>query len=150
MNLPDIRNAYAEAVQDRQTAEWLLSQLSNAELNDPLWLAYRGAAEAIMASHVTNPFTKLGYVGKFGQSLAKAVTLAPESAEIRFLRFSVQHNLPAFLNASKHLAEDKAVIMKHLDDPAVEATVRQTIAAFLLESGGCTPEETRQLEAILK
>jgi hypothetical protein len=49
------------------------------------------------------------------KTLSKAIAADPANPEIRFLRFSIQYYVPAFLGFSKNLDEDKKVIVQHFE-----------------------------------
>ena len=74
-------------------------------------LAYKGAAEAIRARDASM-FNKLTYVQQAARTFDQAVALDGKNPEIRFLRFSVESNLPAFLGLSKHVDEDRALLVE--------------------------------------
>jgi hypothetical protein len=145
-----IRQEYIEAINSDNKTDELLKKLSKTSGEEPLLIAYKGATEALKAKHAFNPYTKLTYLKKSNESLQWAIKLRPENVEIRFLRFSIQHYLPGFLRADKELQEDKSVIIQHLQDKEVEHSLRQSIGKFMLESGRCTPQEVKQVQAALK
>jgi hypothetical protein len=68
--------------------------------------------------------------------------------EIRFLRFSVEHNLPGFLGRNKNLDADKGEIMAQLDKKnytKADNHMVTTIINFLLNSNRCSPAEQKSL-----
>lgn len=145
-----IRQEYIEAIKSDDKTDELLKKLSNMSLKEPLLIAYKGATEALKAKHAFNPYTKLNYLKKSNESLQHAIQLRPQDVEIRFLRFSIQHYLPGFLRADKELQDDKAVIIEHLQDQELDKGLRQSIGKFMIESGRCTPQEVKQVQAALK
>jgi hypothetical protein len=145
-----IRQEYIEAINSDDKTDELLKKLSKPSLNEPLLIAYKGATEALKAKHAFNPYTKLSYLKKSNESLQHAIQLRPQDVEIRFLRFSIQHYLPGFLRADKELQEDKSVIIEHLKDQGLDQSLRQSIGKFMIESGRCTPQELKQVQAALK
>src|SRR5688572_9353908 len=108
-----IRNKFAKAVENEKEAYVLLEKLNKLEAKGktPLILAYKGAAEALIAKFSWNPYSKINYLRKSQRSLQLAINNAPENAEIRFLRFSIQHFVPAFLGLSNNIEEDKKIII---------------------------------------
>ncbi|QHT66525.1 hypothetical protein GXP67_07570 [Rhodocytophaga rosea] len=145
-----IRQEYIEAVNSDNKTDELLKKLSKTAGTEPLLIAYKGATEALKAKHAFNPYTKLSYLKKSNESLQQAIQLRPQDVEIRFLRFSIQHYLPAFLRSDKELQEDKSVIIEHLKDEGLEKPLRQSIGKFMLESGRCTAQEVKQVKIALE
>lgn len=150
IDMNTIRQEYIEAINSDAKTDELLNKLSKVSGDDPLIIAYRGATEALKAKHAFNPYSKLNYLRKSNESLQKAIEIRPADIEIRFLRFSIQHYLPSFLRASKELQQDKQVIVKHISDQGLETALRQSIGKFMIESGRCTPQETKQIQEALK
>src|SRR5690349_21822843 len=60
-------------------------------------LCYRGVSEMMAAKYMINPIVKLKRFKKGKQYIEYAIHKAPDDPEIRFLRFSIQTNLPSFL-----------------------------------------------------
>lgn len=145
-----IRQEYLEAIKSDTKADELLAKMSNASLDNPLLIAYKGATEALKAKHAFNPYTKLNYLKKSQQTLQKAIDMRPQDVEIRFLRFSIQHYLPGFLRADKELQADKAVIVKHITDQNLDRGLQQSVGKFMIDSGRCTQQEVKLIQAALK
>jgi hypothetical protein len=111
---------------------------------------YKAASEAIKARDASM-LNKLTYVQQAARTFEQAVGLAPQSAEIRFLRFSVESNLPPFLGLSKHVDEDKGFLLnaalQHpnsgLDDEAF-----RTVRGFLVGRGHVSGEAAEQLARV--
>ena len=91
---------------------------------------------ALKARHVTSPYEKITYVRSFDNAIKKAVALAPDNFEIRFLRFSIQDKLPTYLGYSKELAVDKKIIMQKIQSNSVDvpANFKKDMKAVLLNS----------------
>ena len=72
----------------------------------------------------------------FDKAIKKAVALAPDNFEIRFLRFSVQDKLPSYLGFSKELVVDKKIILQQIQSHRINvpATFKKDIKAVLLNS----------------
>ena len=77
------------------------------EKNNPLLFGYKGGATMLMATHVINPFSKLSYFKKGRIILEKAIQADKNNVELRFLRYTVQTNVPTFLEYSSHLDKDR-------------------------------------------
>ena len=49
------------------------------------------------------------------ENIEKAIEMDPQNAELRFIRLSIQKNIPSFLNYHSNLKEDEYWIRKNLD-----------------------------------
>ena len=145
-----LRRHYEAAAADKTAGEKFYQLLADYTDHDALVLAYKGAAEAIRARDASM-FNKLTYVQQAARTFEQAVSLDPQNAEIRFLRFSVESNLPPFLGLSKHVDEDRALLLQSalaypksgLDDEAF-----RTVRSFLVDRGHVSDEEARQLNKV--
>ncbi len=131
----EIHKKYFEAIGNERKIERLLKELQEIENPSALLLAYRAACESMMAQFSWNPYTKLAQVNKSFDFFAKAIKDDFDNAEIRFLRFSVQHNVPDFLRKNREFEEDKTVLLENFDTADFDAEFREFIIGYLKESG---------------
>lgn len=115
MTLNEIREKYVKAAEDEDAAEELFKYLESKTENEPVLYAYRGAATALMAKYAFLPHKKLSYVHKSMEILKAAVQKDNENIEIRYLRLSIQYNIPSFLGYKENLDEDKKQIYKNIN-----------------------------------
>lgn len=142
-----LRRHYEQAAADKAAGEKFYKLLADYKDRDALVLAYKATAEAIRARDASM-FNKLTYVQDAARTFEQAVSIDPRNSEIRFLRFSVESNLPAFLGLSKHVDEDKAIVLeaalaypKSGLDPEAFRAVRE----FMVNRGHATPEQAQRL-----
>ncbi|MCB9230140.1 MAG: hypothetical protein H6581_00635 [Bacteroidia bacterium] len=150
-SLPEVRNFYGAAIENSDSADLFLDFMRAYPRKDGIMLAYLGSAEALVARHAWNPLSKMDWLGKANKTFDQAVALDPFNAEIRFLRFCVQHYVPGFLGFSKNIDQDVSVIVNYLettttlyDDPELYRNIIQ----FMIETERCTPAELRKLESL--
>ncbi|WMJ71793.1 hypothetical protein RCC89_01205 [Cytophagaceae bacterium ABcell3] len=149
-NLEVVRSNFYKAIEDEQVTKDLLASLDNVTEKEPALLAYKGAAEALMAKHVFNPYSKLKYLSRSKKTLETAVDISPQDAEIRFLRFSIEHFLPSFLGYSNNLEEDKKAILENLGKHyARDRDLVKNVAEFMIQSERCTEEEVMAFKEYL-
>lgn len=129
-NIGEIRSVFLKAGSEQSSAEQL--KTITASGTDALTKAYHGAAYAILAKHRSNPVKKLELLKTGLNLINSAVLLNAADSEIRFIRFSVEDNIPAFVPFSSHLEADKAMLLKNLN-PA--QPMYASIKAYLLKSG---------------
>ncbi|GGH15056.1 hypothetical protein [Mucilaginibacter phyllosphaerae] len=154
-NLHVIRKLLLTAINSSKTTDSLYRNLGAIKKPTGLITGYIGTLEALKAKHAWNPYFKIKYLNDAEKSFKGAVTRDPANIEIRFMRFSVEHNVPGFLGFNKNLAADRTEIIKQIDRKhyaSADAALVKTIINFLIESKRCTPAEhlnlTRHLAAL--
>ena len=145
-----LRHHYELAAADKTAGEKFYQLLADYKDRDALVLAYKGASEAIRARDASM-FNKLTYVQDAAKTFEQAVSIDPQNPEIRFLRFSVESNLPAFLGLSKHVDEDKELLLNAaLSHPksGLDAEAFHTVRDFLVERGHVSEGDAQRLSKV--
>lgn len=145
-----LRRHYELAAADKTAGEKFYKLLADYQDNDALVLGYKAASEAIRARDASM-FNKLTYVQDAARTFEHAVGLAPQNPEIRFLRFSVESNLPAFLGLSKHVEEDKEMLLNAaLTHPksGLDAEAFRTVRGFLVARGHVSDDQAQRLNKV--
>ncbi|WP_423148918.1 hypothetical protein [Rubrolithibacter danxiaensis] len=143
-NIDNIRREYYAALQDSKSADKLYTKLKSSKDLPPELLAYFGCAQALKARYSWNPYNKLLYLKDAKETLEDAVEKKPESLEIRFLRFSLEHYIPSFLGMSENLSADKKKIIQLIQSKqvgTVNEDLLKNLIAFMKSSKRCTSEE---------
>ena len=109
-----VRTLYPKASEDFKLTKELLAYIQTHKLNTATAWGYRGALEALMAKHESNPFTKLSYLKKCSNTFAKAIEASPADIELRILRYITEVNTPSTLGYSENVAIDKKTILDYL------------------------------------
>lgn len=94
----------------------------------PIYQAFFATSFFLKAKNSLNPINKLSFFKKGKSLLEDAVRKDQKQIEIRFLRYCIQENLPAFLQYKNNLEDDKAFILKNFDkisDDEVKIAVKQ-------------------------
>lgn len=145
-----LRRHYEQAAADKQAGEKFYNLLRDYAGQDALVLGYKAASEAIKARDASM-LNKLTYVQQAARTFDQAVRLDSDNAEIRFLRFSVESNLPPFLGLSKHVEEDRAFLLQAaLQHPGsgMDAEAFQTVRGFLVGRGHVSDDEAQRLARV--
>lgn len=127
----------------------LLSEI-NSDKN-PVLMAYRGAAISTTANCKKMPSAKWNTFNEGKALIEKAVAYAPNDIEVRFLRFTIQSNIPGFLNYN-HLVEDKRFIINTIkSDPlAVKSdSFISVILTFLRDSDQLVGEDKKWIDSMI-
>lgn len=154
--LSQIRKLFYEAVENEVKLEELENLFENkfsgkALIYNPLLLAYSGAIEALKAKHAFNPFRKFNYVLSSLEILERAVKRDEQNLEIRFIRFSILHNLPGIFGYSKERKADIDEIVSQLskkDYVKYDPKLQKYVIEFILESERLNDAQIRQLKKL--
>ncbi|KAA8482544.1 hypothetical protein [Arcticibacter tournemirensis] len=152
-DIKQVRQEFYAAVKDKDAAEKFCEKMKAMRSSDPLLTAYYGSAQAIMAKHSWNPYRKVAYLKSGLHDLEKAVASSPESLEIRFLRFSVEHYMPSFLGLGKHLEEDRKKIVELVEKDSfgtADSTLVKNIIIFLKKTNRFNTKEVEILNEGIK
>jgi hypothetical protein len=145
-----LRRHFEQASADKAAGEKFYKLLADYKGHDALVLGYKGAAEAIRARDASM-FNKMTYIQDAARTFEQAVALDVDNPEIRFLRFSVESNLPAFLGLSKHIDEDKEILLRAmLQHPGsgLDAESFRTVRSFLVDRGHVSDAEAQRLNKV--
>ena len=145
-----LRRHFEQAATDKVAGEKFYKLLADYKDHDGLVLAYKGAAEAIRARDASM-FNKLTYVQDASRTFEQAVSIDPRNPEIRFLRFTVESNLPGFLGLSKHVEEDKTLLLSAaLAHPGsgLDAEAFRTVRDYLVERGHVSEGDAQRLSKV--
>lgn len=113
IDLEYMRLNYEKAVDNKELCHALIEALG-IKKDEPVYLAYLSGLQTLWANHTINPIAKLGTFKKGRMNLERAVQMAPNNLEIRFIRLSVQKNAPRFLGYYENIDMDEEFIKQHL------------------------------------
>ena len=136
-----LRSLYYKASQNSSEAERFYDLMKDTGTKPPLLLGYKSMAEFMKCYHSYNPVNKLTYFYKGKADLDKAISLAPNNVELRYLRFTVQTNLPPFLNYKGDIEEDKKFLMQNFMSVRSDAELHFMIREYMINSDFCSEEE---------
>ena len=149
-DLATLRRHYEQAAADKAAGEKFYQLTHNYQGSEALPLAYKAAAEAIRARDASM-FNKLTYVQEAARTFEQAVAADPNNPEVRFLRFSVESNVPAFLGLSPHVEEDRQFLLYALlqhPKSGLDAEAFSTVRTFLIGRGHVSAEQAQELEQL--
>ena len=96
----------------------------NSDTDNPVLVCYKGAIEMIRAKYVFNPFVKLELFNKGKELLEKGIKRDTLNPEARFIRFSIQNNLPLMLGYHDEVNTDRQFLQeqtKNMNDSELKA-----------------------------
>ena len=132
--IEEVKILFEASAHSKSSAERLLKLLSAVGYSSPpLMLCYKGVAEMMQAKYAFNPIVKFKRFKKGKKMIEEAVKKEPDNLEIRFLRFAIQTNLPAFLNYNDNIKEDKKYLLTNLQTTK-DKKLKQDILKYLSTS----------------
>lgn len=149
-SLPQLRRQYQQAAASKEGGEKFYQLMAAYTQQDAVVLAYKAAAEAIRARDASM-FNKLTYVQNASELFEQAVRLDSDNAEIRFLRLSVESNLPGFLGLSPHVEEDRQFLVSTLlrhPKSGLDAESFGLVRTFLVDRGHVSDADAQKLQQL--
>ena len=124
-DLPLVRKAFYEAKVSENTAtKWHKTLNKKANLS-PLEYAYMGAFECFLGKHAWSPIEKYRRVSDGLFQINQAVNRDGTDVEIRFIRYTIENEIPRILELSHHLKEDRLILKEYTkQNPQEELTIR--------------------------
>lgn len=145
------RELYQHASFYEDSAKVLFDMLSGKDYaSEPILRAYQGASVTIQARYAWNPIQKLEYFNMGKALIEQAVKAAPNSWEIRYIRFTVQEGSPGILGYRSNLPTDKQVILEQLSSAVQnpsEVWIARQAALYLLQSETVSSSEKSKIRA---
>lgn len=140
----EIRNLYEQAAQNKTANQKLSAMLTNIAPNDVLLMGYKGASIMMEAKHVVNPFTKMSKFKKGKNLIEDAIKNDANNTELRYVRLTIQTNLPAFLGYDEAIKNDKTFLIEHL--PSLKDTdLKNRIVKYLSNKKICNEDELTRI-----
>ena len=150
--LDNLRTEYLTALSDYLNAPGVYETFLQVKDPSAKILAYQGALEAIMTKTTWNIFKKMSFLNKSEESFKKAVELAPNDIEIRFMRLAVQFEIPEYLGYSKDMESDKEFVVKNIksfNSQNIPLSLRKQILGFMHRSNMFTQVEIEKFKLTL-
>lgn len=110
-------------------------------INTPVSIAYKGAYTMMKAKYVSSPFKKYAYFNEGKTLIEKAIEQAPKNLEIRYLRATLQANLPKFLNYYENINDDIDFVLTNLKTAEISKEVKYKIIINLVAANLISKEQ---------
>lgn len=113
--LEKVRALYARASEDEKACKELIDLLESPGAGSGIVLAgYKASATMVMAKHRADPLSKLSYFNRGKTALEKAIEKDTNNVELRYLRLTIQTNVPSFLGYSSSIENDRVFLKQAL------------------------------------
>ncbi len=146
-----IRKAWVDAVAEESAIEPGLVRLAalrrTGGVAEPLLLAYEGAFSVLRGKHAFMPRAKWRHVQDGLAVLDRAVTMAPDHAEVRYVRLMSAYYLPFFFNRGETVQADLSALARLLLDVRDDypAAWYEGVVRFVVEKGDVAPDRRAAL-----
>jgi hypothetical protein len=151
-SLTEIRQLYLASVESSARSNEFMNYMNSINHQDALLHAYYASALALQSKHISGPSNKLKYLKLADKCFEESIQKNSHNAEIRFLRFSVQCNLPVFLGYSNDIEDDlKQMILNISNTRSIQdyPQWKTTIIKYIINSGKCTNEQLMIFKSML-
>lgn len=120
----------------------------NADENSAINKAYKGVAIAMYAELANEVSKKFEYFNRGKNLIEEAVKTDASNPEIRFLRFSVQAEVPWIVGYSSNLKEDADIVINALQKGKINAKddFWKKAITFMLKSGELSNDNETKLK----
>jgi hypothetical protein len=139
-NTKQLRASYHEAIYQEDKAKALLTDLKNIPSPSAIQKAYLGSTQMLMAKFTYLPNQKFSWFNTGKKNLEEAIAADPKQAEIIYLRYSIQLNVPSFLGYSQNKAADRAFLLQEIRK-IQDKDLQERIKLFLLKEASLTQQE---------
>ena len=137
-DMTKLRGLYQKAAVSKQDARLLDEWAATIDTDSlPVLVCYKGANAMIQAKYTLNPINKLNKFMQGRDLMEAAIRKDTTDLEMRFIRYAVQNNLPAFLGYDHHKEIDRQFLLRNIKEQK-DDQLKQLIINYLstLPSGG--------------
>lgn len=115
--LTDVRSNIGDVFKTEATCLRIHDRFEKTDISgNNILRGYKGAVLLGLARHHANVFKKMGFFSDGKELLEKSIETEPENIELRFLRLTIQANLPSFLGYSENKEDDKVFVLSRLEE----------------------------------
>ncbi len=140
-----IRNMIVAAADSKEANLKLKAFLASYQDQGALINGYKGASVMIEAKHMMNPLNRWSKFKEGKVMMEEAIKADYKNYELRFLRHSIQTNVPSVLGYSGEIETDKKFLVSGLMSLKDE-DLKNRVYKFLLASKTTTKEDLKKLK----
>ena len=125
------RKMYLQAAENEKNCQELIQILANkTKEKNPVLYGYKASATMMMAKYSWNPYQKIKYFSEGKKMLEEAIQASQMNTELRYLRFTIQTNVPAFLGYNNKIESDKDFLITAVAQ-LQDYNLKELITAYL-------------------
>jgi hypothetical protein len=145
-DLSNLRRLFQLSATRQDAAKQLNELLARVDTNAaPLMVCYKGASEMMQAKYAFSPVVKLRKFNAGKVLMEKAIARDSLNLEMRFLRFSIQCNLPSFLGYHDQEVVDKVLIINNINE-VNDLELRAMVTRWIKSSDCLTLDELNKFK----
>lgn len=149
--LVDMRKQLDLAANDSKVADKFSDRFKKLDEQTaaPVTVGFKAISEMIQAKHAFNPINKVSHFKKGKRLLELAISKAPKNPELIFFRYTTQVNVPAMLNYSGNVKEDRQLLVNFIKGDASapkDPDLHRRIKKYLITDKPGSKAETEMLK----
>lgn len=145
VTIDEARKIYTESMDNKTTCEAAYAKFASVKNSgNPLLTGYKGAVSVAMSKHGKAAKEKLAYFNEGKKLIESSILEDNKNVELRFIRFTIQTNVPPALKYNKEIANDKKYIIDNLAS-VKNSGVRSRIKEYMLQYKDITTEEKQKI-----
>ena len=132
-DLQSLRQTYLDSFKKEQVCDSVKIILENKKELSNIENAYLGVFHMMKCRFTLNPISKISLFSLGRDLLEQSIKNDPKNLEIRFLRYSIQKNIPKILLYSQHISTDEKFIFDKIalsKDKELNDYITSTIKTF--------------------
>jgi hypothetical protein len=141
-----LRSYFLESIQRKSALDSFLTLMDKKQNLSTYEECYLGICQAIKIQYMSGMWSKYKMLDKSRDNIHKAVCRAPQDAEIRFIRFMLEHNIPAFLGMSGDIHSDLTFIFDHPAFLDESPDLKRMAMDYMITSKRCSQDQIAILE----
>jgi hypothetical protein len=144
-----LRNSFLQSIQRRSALDSLVTRMNAIATKTPFEECYLGICNALQIKYISSMWGKYKMLDKSRDHINQAIQRSPQDVELHFIRFMLEHNIPAVLGMSTHISEDLANVFNHPDFLNEAPDLKKMALEFILASDRCTSDQKKIAEKTL-
>jgi hypothetical protein len=145
-----LRDCFLASIQRKSALDSLINKLEKVAEKSPVQECYYGICYGLCTHYTDGMWAKIKLVNKSKDLLDHAILRDSNDPELRFIRLTLEHFLPAFLGMSKDIPNDLLVILAHPDFAFDNPALKKKALEFLLNTHRCSAEQNKTLQLQLE
>ena len=115
--LSELRRLYHVAAIQQDSSKKLSMLLTHLDSgSQPVYICYKGVSKMMQAKYAINPMVKLSLFNNGKTLMENAISTDTTDMEMRYLRLSIQKNLPLMLGYNRSILSDKMFLQNNINN----------------------------------
>lgn len=142
--IAEIRKLYPKASETEKSAKEFASKFENFTSTDKVLIAYKGASITVVAKFQKKAGDKIRKFKEGAKFIEQSILNDPNNIEIRFIRLSVQENVPGIVKYKMNIKEDKTFLLTHYNEQS--SSLKEYLKDFILQSKSFSAQEKKTIK----